>query len=40
LIYAHQLGPGIGEIIDDLELLCVCADVDEVRNRIIYLPLR
>jgi hypothetical protein len=40
LIYAHQLGPGIGEIIDDLELLCVCAELDEVRNRIIYLPLR
>lgn len=40
LIYAHQLGPGIGDIIDDLELFCVCADTEEIHNRIVYLPLR
>jgi hypothetical protein len=40
LIYAHQLGPGIGELIEDLELLCVCSEVDEVANQIRYLPLR
>lgn len=40
LIYAHQLGLGIGEIVEDLELYCICADLEEVRNRVIYLPLR
>lgn len=40
LIYAHQLGPGIGDLIEDLELLCVCSEVDEVANQIRYLPLR
>lgn len=40
LIYAHQLGPGIGEIVEDLELLCVCSAAQEIRNRIIFLPLR
>ena len=40
LIYAHQLGPGIGEIVEDLELLCVCSAAQYIRNRIIFLPLR
>ena len=40
LVYSHQLGPGIGDIIDDLELIAACATQDEVRNRVIYLPLR
>jgi hypothetical protein len=40
LIYAHQLGSGIGEIIEDIELLCECADLNEIRNCVIYLPLR
>jgi hypothetical protein len=40
LAYAHQLGPGIGEIIADLELLSVCADASELANQVIYLPLR
>ena len=39
LIYAYQLGPGIGEVIEDLELLCVCSEVNEVANQISYLPL-
>ena len=40
LIYAHQLGPGIGEIVEDLELLCTCTEAQELYNRIIFLPLR
>ncbi len=40
LIYARQLGPGIGEMVEDLELLCVCQTAQEIRNRIIFLPLR
>ena len=40
LIYAHQLGPGIGEIVEDLELLCTCTEAPELHNRIIFLPLR
>jgi hypothetical protein len=39
LIYAHQLGLGIGQLIDDLELLCVCAEIEEIQNHIVYLPL-
>ena len=40
VVYAHQLGPGIGSMIEDLELIAVCTAEDEVRNRVIYLPLR
>ena len=40
LIYSHHLGPGIGSVIEDLELIAVCARDEEVRNRVIYLPLR
>lgn len=40
LVYAHQLGPGIGQLIDDLELLARCAQDDELASRVIYLPLR
>ncbi len=40
VVYCHQLGPGIGTIIQDLELLAFCGDDDEVRDRVIHLPLR
>ncbi len=39
IVYAHQLGPGIGRIIEDLALLSLCAEQDEVLNRVLYLPL-
>jgi hypothetical protein len=39
LVFAHQLGPGIGVVIEDLELLARCADPSEVRNQVWYLPL-
>ena len=40
VIYSHQLGPGIGDIIEELELIAACTTEDEVRNRVIYLPLQ
>ena len=40
VVYSHQLGPGIGDVIEDLELIAACAADDEIRNRVIYLPLR
>jgi Domain of unknown function (DUF5615) len=40
VVYCPQLGSGIGEIIEDLELFSFCARPDEARNRVIYLPLR
>lgn len=40
LVYCHQLGPGIGEIVEDLELIATCANDDEVRNHVVFLPLR
>lgn len=39
IAFAHQLGPGIGQIIEDLELIATCAHDDEVFNRVIHLPL-
>lgn len=40
LVFAHQLGPGIGQIIDDLELLANCGEPEELQDRILHLPLR
>jgi hypothetical protein len=34
------LGPGIGEIVEDREPLRTCTETQEIRNRIISLPLR
>ena len=40
VVHSHQLGPGIGNIIEDLELISACATKDELRNRLMFLPLR
>lgn len=40
IVFAHQLGPGIGLMIDDLELLALAAEPGEIRNRVTYLPLK
>ena len=40
VVYCHQLSSGIGDIIQDLELLAFCGDEDEVRDRVSHLPLR
>lgn len=39
VIYAHQLGPGIGKIVEDLELLALCALREELESQVIFLPL-
>lgn len=38
IAFAHQLGPGIGELIDELELLADCMEEHELENRVIFLP--
>jgi Domain of unknown function (DUF5615) len=40
IAYSHQIGVSIGRLIEDLELLALCATEDELHNRVIYLPLR
>lgn len=39
LIYAHPLQISIGACIRDLEILAKAANLDEMANRILYLPL-
>jgi hypothetical protein len=40
IAFARQTGPSIGQLIEDLELLVQCATEDELRDRVIYMPLR
>jgi predicted nuclease of predicted toxin-antitoxin system len=40
VIYAHQMRAGIGQLVEDLELLLICCDPGELANRVVYLPLR
>lgn len=40
VIYAHQLKVAIGQCVSDIELIAVVGEADDVRNRIIHLPLR
>ncbi len=40
ILFAPQLGSSIGRLIEDLELLVLCASNDELRDRVTYLPLR
>jgi hypothetical protein len=40
LVYAHQQGPGIGQLIEDLELLLLCFEPAELTNCVIHLPLK
>ena len=40
IAFAHQIGTSIGRLIEDLELLVLCATEDELNNRVIHLPLR
>lgn len=39
IVYAHQLAVTIGQIVNDLELLVEAMPADEIRDRVIYLPL-
>lgn len=40
VIYAHQLGCGIGTLVQDLERVLECCRDDEVLGRVVYLPLK
>jgi predicted nuclease of predicted toxin-antitoxin system len=40
IIYSHQLSAGIGTLIKDLELVLSCCTVDELADRVTYLPLK
>ena len=39
VIYAHQMGPSVGQCISDLELIAFATEAEEYRNRVEYLPL-
>lgn len=38
VVYAHQLGITIGQAVRDLELLATVLELDDMRNRIEFLP--
>lgn len=39
VIYAHQLGATIGECVQDLELFVKATELDEIVNRVHFIPL-
>jgi hypothetical protein len=39
VVYAHQMSAGIGQLIQDLELLAKCCFESELSSRVIFLPL-
>jgi hypothetical protein len=39
VIYAHQLRITIGRCVQDLELIAEAAEMEELANRVEYLPL-
>jgi predicted nuclease of predicted toxin-antitoxin system len=40
VIYAHQQNVTVRRMIDDLELLAKACEPEELRNRVIFLPLK
>lgn len=38
VIYCHQMRLGIGDVIDDLELMATCATEEELRSTVTWLP--
>ena len=40
LIFAHQQGTGIGQCVDDLELIARCMTPDETADRVLFIPLQ
>jgi len=39
VLYVHQESLGVGETIDQLELIVSASEVDELVNRVLFLPL-
>lgn len=40
LFFSPQQGASLGRLTDDLEILLTCCELEEVRDRVVYLPLR
>ena len=40
IVYGHQLRTGIGQMVEDLELIATCMTGSEIANQVIHLPLR
>jgi hypothetical protein len=40
VIYAYQLSITIGQFIEDLELISLAAEMQDIRSRIEWLPLK
>lgn len=39
ILDAHQQGSSLGGLVNDIELLVMCASAEELANRVTYLPL-
>jgi hypothetical protein len=39
VIYEHLYGVTLGQLVTDLQLVAETMDLDELRNRVLYLPL-
>ena len=40
VIFAHQQGVSIGQLVEDLHLLATYCAADELTNKVTYLPLK
>jgi hypothetical protein len=40
IFYAHQLGVSIGQLVEDIELITSCCELNELVDRVTFLPLR
>jgi Domain of unknown function (DUF5615) len=40
VIYSHQAAMSVGECVDELQLVAEACTVEELANRVLYLPLR
>jgi hypothetical protein len=39
VVFAHQLGPSIGQCVRDLEIIAVVYELSDMESRVEYLPL-
>ncbi len=39
ILFAHQRGASLGQLVEDLELIAACGKREEFSNLIVYLPL-
>jgi hypothetical protein len=38
ILYAHQQGASLGRLIEDIELIALCGELEELSKRVTYLP--